>query len=112
MRRDETQHPHTNLPECGLEGADLVVLDDHVASCEACRNSLCALAGASDALLSLTATLIAAPLRGEHPEQSVLQAYIQHELTRVDYELIESHIDCCPVCRHETDRLRWDRTRG
>ena len=29
-----------------------------------------------------------------------------------DYELIESHVECCPACRQETDRLAWRRTHG
>jgi hypothetical protein len=39
------------------------------------------------------------------PKNSYSKPYIQDEPNPVDYELTGSHIDFCPVCRQETDRL-------
>jgi hypothetical protein len=66
--------PHTNLRECWLTPAHLMAIDDHVAFCEVCRKSLCALADNSNALLSVLASVTTVAPRSGHPEKFVLQA--------------------------------------
>ncbi|HXG66859.1 MAG TPA: zf-HC2 domain-containing protein, partial [Blastocatellia bacterium] len=95
-----------------LEPAELLALDDHLATCAVCRERLRGEKPAPekvnsfDALLALRASLQAANQAApEHLPREQLQAYAEGRLDAVDRELAESHLESCPPCAAQAQQL-------
>jgi anti-sigma factor RsiW len=82
-----------------LPPEELLTVDDHLASCAACREA--ALHGAPAA----SGGLLAAPLDG-HPEYEELAAYVDGAEDDVAREVMEMHLADCASCREEVADLR------
>jgi hypothetical protein len=90
-----------------LEPAELLALDDHLATCAACREQLRAMKPSRAALLRLRANLqTAAQTAPDHLLREQLVAYIRSQLDEVDRELVESHLEFCPQCAAQAQELR------
>jgi hypothetical protein len=85
----------------------LLLMDDHLAECEACRlqmgNAL-KLASPSDLLLGLDAEPF------EHPGYGQVAAYVDGQLDGVEREIVESHFACCTHCSTELQDLQTFKT--
>jgi anti-sigma factor ChrR (cupin superfamily) len=81
-----------------LEPDELLELDDHVATCTACRKALRELL-AEGGLWKLRASLEAeATPTSDHLSRSCLAAYEAGGLNAVERELAASHLEFCPEC--------------
>ncbi len=82
-----------------LEASELLVLDDHVASCAACRERLREVKSGRTALEALRASLQAtSQTTPEHLPYEQLVGYAKGQLDEVDRELAESHLEFCEHC--------------
>src|SRR5262249_57426666 len=84
----------------GLSAEELLRVDRHLESCEACRQGL---AGDPDPRLS-TAGLREALLGDEdlsaaHPAYEELAAYVDGELAGAEREALAAHLEVCEPCR-------------
>ncbi|MGE0132550.1 MAG: anti-sigma factor [Blastocatellales bacterium] len=89
-----------------LAPTDLLAADDHLASCERCREQLGASVPAAQAWQSLRASL---PSEGEQPEHlsyDLLAAYVDERLNGMEREAAESHLEICRMCGEEARDLR------
>lgn len=85
-----------------LPAEELLVVDDHLAVCEACRLQV----GTALKLLpaELLSALEAEPF--EHPVYEQLAAYADGELDDLESEIVESHFACCTQCSGELHDLQ------
>src|ERR1044072_3106009 len=89
-----------------LSAADLLLVDDHLAACEACRSALYQLAQCEPLGKSLLADLTAEanqPLR--HLAFEELEAYVSESLPEVERQIITNHLHLCSQCREEAEDL-------
>ena len=90
-----------------LEPAELLALDDHLATCAACRERWREMRPGREALLSLRASLRATNQAAPaHLPDEQLKAYAAGRLDEADRELAESHLDFCPHCAAQAQALR------
>jgi anti-sigma factor RsiW len=92
-----------------LAPAELLAIDDHVMTCQACRERLYGSAVRRDALASLQASLRQARTTTDHLTDDCLQAYIGGRLDAVDRELAESHLECCKRCQARQKEVSHER---
>lgn len=88
-----------------LTPAELLDVDDHLVTCEFCRQQLCSGFNVPAALSQLRASL--QPLAGaEHllPEQYT--AYLYNQLGAAERELTASHLQECTSCTAQMEFLR------
>jgi hypothetical protein len=81
-----------------LRGTELLLVDDHMATCDKCRDLL----AASPASFPTWAA-------GEpHLDYAQLQAYVDGESTAVEAAEVDAHVKDCASCRAElTDLQQW-----
>lgn len=90
-----------------LEAAELLALDDHLATCAACRERLREMKPRSVALSALRASLQAADQTAPaHLLHEQLLAYAEGRLDAADRELAEGHLEFCPRCAAQAQELR------
>ena len=87
-----------------LQSDKLFAVENHLASCEQCRNRLSELEDKNDRSVTLRSYLHQA--EHDHLIFEQLQAYIDHELDETDLEIIESHLSLCSECREDVADLR------
>lgn len=80
--------------------AELLRIDEHLASCAACRTILASV----DDLDALAALLASADLT--HLEYEQLAAYVDGTADAIDRELVETHAGDCALCRRELKDLQ------
>jgi predicted anti-sigma-YlaC factor YlaD len=94
-----------------LSPAELLAVDAHIASCEACRSQL-----ARAEQLAQTFAFLRTDLRAEaraeplHLSHEQFAAYVENDLDEVDREIVESHLELCPQCAAEVRELRGFKT--
>src|SRR5262249_17507711 len=89
------------------------VVDDHIASCESCRERLTKLQNVPGKRDSLYAQLTTAKI--EHLGYEELESYVNELCGATDREIIESHLQLCDSCLDQVrdlQRLRFDLTRS
>jgi anti-sigma factor RsiW len=89
-----------------LEAAELLAMDSHISTCASCREKLREMKPRSAALLALRASLrVASEAASTHPSRDELMAYIGSRLDEIDREMVESHLEVCPLCAAQTEAL-------
>ncbi|HWS73315.1 MAG TPA: zf-HC2 domain-containing protein, partial [Thermoanaerobaculia bacterium] len=83
-----------------LSAAELLRIDEHLATCTECRGSL----ASADDLASLAALLSSADL--SHLEYEQLAAYADGSADAIDRELVDTHAADCALCRRELKDLQ------
>jgi anti-sigma factor RsiW len=86
-----------------LPPEELLAVDDHLASCAACREA--ALRSVEGARPGGLDALVAAPVN-RHPEYEELAAYVDAGQDEVEREVTEMHLADCASCREEVADLR------
>lgn len=89
-----------------LEPQELLALDDHLASCTACRERLREVKPGRASLLALRASLQTAQAVPDHLQQEQLVAYAEGQLDEVERELAENHLESCAQCTAQAQQLR------
>ncbi|MGH9832339.1 MAG: anti-sigma factor family protein [Blastocatellia bacterium] len=87
-----------------LPPAELLDADDHLATCETCRQRLGDEQRAQATARSLRADLAATGLT--HLAYEQLAAYVEGSLDQTDREIADSHLELCAQCAEELDDLR------
>ncbi len=87
-----------------LSPVELLDADDHLATCEMCRQRLSDEQRAQATARSLRADLAATGLT--HLAYEQLAAYIEDALDQTDREIADSHLELCAQCAEELDDLR------
>jgi anti-sigma factor RsiW len=86
--------------------AELLAVDDHVATCETCRQRLSETHDLQAALRSLRADLAEAKTKPEHLSYEQLAAYLDDQLNDVDREIVDAHAEICSQCAAELHDLK------
>src|SRR3989442_14027299 len=85
-----------------LSPAELANVDEHIAACDSCRQALDEINPARSAVLSLDnefkASLSEQPV---HLEYEQLAGYADGELSEVDREIVEGHLETCSECKQD-----------
>lgn len=88
-----------------LSAAELLALDEHLASCEACRQHLNAAVG-GDASFAM---LQAESLQDNPPAHLAFEqmaGFVEGRLDQEALQIAQDHLAVCPVCRAATEDLR------
>lgn len=91
---------------CALPPMDLLVIDDHLAGCERCREQLGELVPAAQAWQSWRASLESESEQGDHLGYEQLAAYVDDGLSGIEREAFEAHLEICRMCDAELQDLR------
>lgn len=89
-----------------LEPRELLALDDHLATCAACRDMMRDMEPRRASLLALRAGLQTVQPTPDHLQKEQLAAYTEGHLDEVDLELAESHLESCAQCAAQAQELR------
>lgn len=90
-----------------LPPMDLLMADDHLATCAACRHRAGGAEQLSAALSSLSVGLQSpAGTEIDHLRYEQLAAYADEQLDEVEREIVESHLEWCRPCAAEAQDLR------
>jgi hypothetical protein len=90
-----------------LTPAQLLRVDDHIASCASCRSLVARSQPTAEAMHALRVDLCATAGREpEHLDYERLAAYIDGELDAVEREVAESHTAVCASCATAVQELR------
>ena len=89
----------------GLAAQELLVIDDHLLTCEFCRQQLRSGINLQAAMHQLQANLLRLP-EEEHllPEQC--DAFAHNRLNVIERELVASHLLNCPSCTAQVQTVR------
>src|SRR5262249_41180101 len=87
-----------------LSPEELLAADDHLALCEACRQTLWAETRGRATANSLRAEL--AVTETNHLGYERLEAYVEGKLDLIDLEIADSHLKLCAQCDAELNELR------
>src|SRR5262245_54615696 len=84
-----------------------LAVDDHLATCAACRQDCRDEDRLQDTLAAIQEDLrVAARTEPQHLRYEQLSAYVDGTLDEVDREAVESHLGLCPRCVAEVNDLR------
>ena len=90
-----------------MSPAELLTADDHLAMCEACRRRLGDRQSLEAAAAAIQSDFRAAECATtEHLSYEQLAAYLDNEITDLDREILESHLENCRSCADEERDLR------
>lgn len=90
-----------------MNPAELAQADEHIASCQQCRQMLMTPNQLEQAVLSLKRKLQFDRTRESNClDYSRLVAYIDGELDEIDREIVEAHLELCPRCAEDVQSLR------
>jgi len=90
-----------------LSTAEFGAFDDHLATCEPCRQAVSDPKRLEAAYVFLRQDLQAQAKSGlTHISYEQLEAYVDDEISDADREIVNSHIELCPTCRTELRDLR------
>src|ERR1044071_1571423 len=89
-----------------LSPQELLSVDEHISACEECRNKVSDDDKIRASVKFWKADLEQASEEFDHPSYEVLKEYVEDRLDEVDREIIDSHLDLCPLCRMEVEEMR------
>ncbi len=89
----------------GLAAQELLVIDDHLLTCEFCRQQLRAGINLQAAIHQLQATLLRLP-EEEHLSPEQCDAFAHNRLDAIERELVASHLLSCPSCTAQIQTVR------
>ncbi len=89
----------------GLAATELLAMDDHLVTCEFCRQQLRSGMNLQAAIHELRANLQRLP-EEEHVAPEQRTAFVHHRLDAVERELVTGHLQACPNCTAQTEFLR------
>jgi anti-sigma factor RsiW len=87
-----------------LDADTLFAVENHLASCQQCRNRLAEIENKKDR--SATVDSYLQQSEPDHLLFEQLQAYIDDEMDETDQEIIESHLSLCSQCREDVADLQ------
>ncbi len=93
----------------GLTPGELLSMDDHLLTCEFCRQQLRPDLSLFAASQHLRAALQTLP-QEEHLAPEVRTAFAQDQVDAIERELITSHLQRCPACAAQIEFLRGGKT--
>ncbi len=93
----------------GLAPGELLSMDDHLLTCEFCRQQLRPELPLPAALEHLRAALQTLP-EEEHIAPELRTAFAQDQVDAIESELIMSHLQRCPACAAQIEFLRGGKT--
>ena len=85
---------------------DLLAMEDHLASCEACRRQLASVEHRGAVSRSLRTALQPDADAPAHLQYEQLAAYVDDTSDDVDCEIVEAHVELCAMCAEELQDLR------
>jgi hypothetical protein len=88
-----------------LPAAELLVADDHLAGCPACRLRTTG-SEIEAGIFSLRSDLQSLAFEDEHPAYEQIEAYVEDTQDGVEREIVESHLAVCLQCKDEVEDLR------
>jgi len=90
-----------------LSSAELLVVDNHLATCELCRKHAADSYGAGAAYSSLRRDLTAErKLAPTHLTYEELEKYVDDSMDATGREIVDSHVESCRMCMEELKDLR------
>src|SRR5271157_187792 len=90
-----------------LSSAEFVAFDDHLATCEPCRQAV-----SDSKQLQAAYSFLRQDLQNQaklgltHVAYEQLEAYVDNEIGDADREIVDSHVELCRTCRDELRDLR------
>src|SRR5438132_370402 len=76
---------------------ELLSVDEHISGCEECRDKLFE-SEKFQTSISLWQDLLQSA-EANHISFDQVKAYLENSLDEVDREIVESHLDLCPICK-------------
>lgn len=89
----------------GLAPTELLAIDDHLVTCEFCRQQLRPGINWPAAIHQLRANLLLLP-EEDHVAPEQRTAFVHNRLDAIERELVTSHLQGCPDCTAQTQFLR------
>lgn len=90
-----------------LPPADLLDVDEHLATCAECRDKAVAASGYEGSVSTLRKSLAPTPADDlDHPDHDLLAGYVDGILGDVDKEIVDGHLEFCARCAAEVADLR------
>jgi hypothetical protein len=109
------QSEHISDKEAGrywqrqMSSEELLALNEHIIVCDVCRLRLSERKRLSQTISSLRSELQTDSVKPPHQPLDRLSAYAHGELSGIDCEVVENHLEECEACTNHVDSLRASR---
>ncbi|MEW6736020.1 MAG: zf-HC2 domain-containing protein [Acidobacteriota bacterium] len=106
MSQHLTSKEIENYRKHKLSSEDLLLIDDHTAICQSCRDKLCDEENATASFRSLQMSFTTPnEVEAVHLSYRQLAEYVDGKLDKVNHEIVLNHLETCPQCTAEAGEL-------